>query len=147
MYSDRLFFPGLDGRFLTWCGQLLDRHLSWYFKYIGVLVLGPFPMMWSFKLIGLHKIAERAQSKYGGILSGKPYPGYTLVRTVACILFLPFVPTIIAAVVACIIGICVMAGIALYGLVSFGRMGGSRYFITRWAVRDGIRDAMNRRLR
>lgn len=144
MYGDRLYFTGTGSRVLAWCGMLLDRHLSWFIWYILALVLGPVGAMWILGLTGLGKLAAKAREKYGRLFSGRPYPGQPFVRLVTGILFMPFVPTIIAAMAAFMIGLLVLFLIGLYGAVELARLGGLRYLITRLAVRDGMRDARGR---
>jgi len=147
MYGDRLYFTGSGSRVLSWCGSLLDRHMSWFIWYIVALLFGPLGLMWISNLIGFGKLAAKAREKYGLIFSGRPYPGQSFVRLVAGTLFLPFIPTIVAAFAACMIGLLVLLLIGLYGAVELARFGGFRYFITRLAVRDGISDALKRRRR
>jgi hypothetical protein len=145
IYGDGLHFSGSGSKILSWCGSLLDRHMGWFIWYVVALLLGPIALMWITDLFGFGKLTAKAREKYGMVLSGKSYPGQPLVRLVAGTLFLPFVPTIVAAMAACMIGLLVLCLIGLYGAVELARFGGLRYLITRLAVRDGMRDARRRR--
>jgi len=147
IYSDGVYFPGWGGRFLTWCAELLDQNINWFLAYVGVLVLVPCLLLWLAHLVGLRQILNRARSKFERLGPGRPYPGRLLVRCIAGGLGLPFLPTILAGLIGCLILALVMAAIALYALVVLGRAGGFRYAITRAAVRDGMRDAVNGRRR
>jgi hypothetical protein len=68
-------------------------------------------------------------------------------RTVAGLLFLPFVPPLVGALAG--IAILALAAVlfAAYVLVCCLRYGGLGYLWTRAAVRGGIRDALSRRRR
>ena len=147
MFGDGLHFREEGWSFLSWCGSLLDRHMRWFISYVLILFLGPLCVMWILGLFGLGKIYESTRAKYGCLLSGKRYPGYLVVRLWAGALFLPFIPTIIAAIASFMMGLLIMFLLGLYALVELGRFGGLRYFVTRIAVRDGMRDALGRRRR
>ena len=147
MFGDGLHFRDPEWSFLSWCGSLLDRHMGWFVSYALALFLWPLGVMWFLGLFGLGKLAESTRAKYGCLLSGKRYPGYLVVRLVAGTLFLPFVPTIVAAIASFMMGLLIMFLLGLYALVELGRFGGLRYFVTRLAVRDGMRDARGRRRR
>jgi len=104
IYGDRLYFTGSGSIFLSWCGSLLDRHMSWFIWYIMALLLMPMGLMWLSGIAGFNRLSEKAREKFGCPFSGTPYPGQALVRLAAGTMFLPFIPTIIAAMAACMIG-------------------------------------------
>jgi hypothetical protein len=147
IFGDRLHFPGWESRIIAWCGELLDRHILWFVGYIGSLFLVPIAIGNLLRLFGLARMAREAEAKYGWTLFDGRSPGRVPLLIWTGILAAPFVPTVVAAMAACAIAALAMTLIALYGFVEIGRLGGFRYLITRWAVRDGMRDALKRRHR
>lgn len=143
-YSDRMFFRGAEARFLVWCGRLFDKHLVGFVAYTAALFFLPLPLIWLFELVGLQKVVDGAGARCKCLSIQWRYPGRPVVWTILGVLFLPFVPTIIAAIV----GYCILLGVIIaafiYVFSKLGRSTAGRYFVTRIAVRHGAKDAFRK---
>ena len=147
MFSNGLYFHELEFRFLAWCGLLLDRHLAAFLFYLAGLFVLPLVLIFAFGLLVPDNRPPDARRECENFLSGRPFPGRIWVRVVACLLYLPFVPTLLAAMAGLTVVLMVLASLGLYAIVISLRSFGFRYLWTRAAVRAGVRDAMGRRRR
>jgi hypothetical protein len=147
MFSDTLYFHEQEFRFMAWCGLLLDRHLAAFLYYLAGLFFLPLVLLITVSVPRSEKHPPGGGEGCANFLSGRPFPGRTWVRVFACMLYLPFVPTLLAALAGLAVVLFVLSALALYALFISFRFFGFRYLWTRVAVRDGMRDALGPRRR
>ena len=146
-YSNPLFFRGWGWRLIVWCSAFLDHHVRGYVFYAGGLCAVSVLLSLFLRALGCQRVLNESDSRLGDAPSGMPLTVHPGGRTVAGLLFLPFIPPLFGALAGVMILILAAALFAAYVLVCCLRYGGLGYLWTRAAVQGGIRDALTRRPR